>query len=80
MARIAIMISTDTDLMAFKFRANGMQMIDVTKSKIAKKENLIVASMQSFQFLIRQRFISSIVSNGLPVYLMIFVWEKWCLK
>jgi len=36
------MISTDTDLMAFKLRANGMQMIDVTKSKITKKENLIV--------------------------------------
>jgi hypothetical protein len=36
------MISTDTDLMTFELGANGMQVVDVTKSKIAKKENLIV--------------------------------------
>jgi hypothetical protein len=43
-AWIAIMISTDTDLMTFKLRANGVQMINVTKSKITKKENLIVVN------------------------------------
>src|SRR5580692_7777044 len=41
-ACIAIMIATNTNFMTFKLRTNGMKMLDITKSEVAKKKDLII--------------------------------------